>query len=128
MPEFLSDELKSLRDRVASLATGELAAVRDATGLAAGDAAARVREASKAAGVYALTQTEGVSELALLVVRETLAHHGVSHLPGLFGAGAGLLEGVGEPLRSSHLLPMLAGDKRVGFAFTEPAGVTRSTC
>ena len=127
MPEFLSDELKSLRDRVASLATGELAAVRDAADLPAAEAAARVRGASKAAGVYALTQTEGVSELALLVVRETLARHGVSHLPGLFGAGAGLLEGVGEPLRSSHLLPMLAGEKRAGFAFTEPAGVPRTT-
>ena len=33
--------------------------------------------------------------------------------------------GVAEPLRSSHLGPMLAGDKRSGFAFTEPADAPR---
>ena len=44
------------------------------------------------------------------VVREALASHGVGHLPGLFGADAGVLAGVEEPLRSSHLLPLLAGE------------------
>jgi hypothetical protein len=34
---------------------------------------------------------------------------------------------VAEPLRSSHLLPLLAGDKRSGFAFTEPSDAPRPT-
>ena len=61
------------------------------------------------------------------MVRETLAQHGVGHLRGLFGASAGVLAEVAEPLRSSHLAPLLAGDKQGGFAFTEPADAPRST-
>jgi alkylation response protein AidB-like acyl-CoA dehydrogenase len=83
--------------------------------------------AVQAAGLFGLTQAAETSELTLLVARETLALHGVGHLPGLFGPEAGLLEGVGEPLRSSHLLPLLAGDQRGGFAFTEPADTARPT-
>ena len=125
MPDFLSDELTQLRARVATLAQGPLAALRDDATLAPGALAAQVRVLSKAAGVFGLTQDASTPALALLLARETLARHGVGHLPGLFGADAGLLAGVGEPLRSSHLLPLLAGDKRSGFAFTEPANAAR---
>ncbi|MEI8302209.1 MAG: acyl-CoA dehydrogenase [Burkholderiales bacterium] len=127
MPEFLSPELTALRDRVASLASDTLAALRDDAALSPADRAARVRAASKAAGIYHLTQAADTPELTLLVVRETLALHNTGHLAGVLGAGAGVLAGVGEPLRSSHLLPVLAGDKRAGFAFTESADAPRPT-
>ena len=127
MPEFISDELKELRRRVTSLSTDTLIALRDDSPLEPAARATKVRAASKAAGIYGLTQDEQTSALSLLVVREALASHGVGHLPGLFGADAGVLAGVEEPLRSSHLLPLLAGDKRAGFAFTEPSNATRPT-
>lgn len=127
MPDFLSEQAQALRDRVLRLATGPLTRLRDDARL---DDAARsraVRDASVAAGLYHLTQSPDTAALDLLVAREALSSQGVGHLHGLFGADAGVLEGVGEPLRSSHLLPMLAGDKRAGFAFTEPADAPRAT-
>ena len=127
MPDFLSPELQALRAQVADLATGRLQPLRDDAALADDLRFAQVRDAAKAAGLYGLTQDRSTPALTLLVVRETLAQHGVGHLPGLFGAGAGVLAGAAEPLRTSHLLPLLAGDKRGAFAFTEPAGAERPT-
>lgn len=125
MPDCLPPDLITLRERVADLARLELAPLRDDHGLSPADRGARVRALSKAAGLFTLTQIADTPELTLLVARETLAWHGVGHLPGLFGPEAGLLEGIAEPLRSSHLLPLLAGEKRTGFAFTEPADAPR---
>ena len=42
MPDFLSDDLTALRDRVAALARGPLAALRDDAALAGADRAAQV--------------------------------------------------------------------------------------
>ena len=125
MPDFLSDDLTALRDRVATLAQGPLAALRDDTSLPPAALAAQVRTLAKQAGLFGLTQDPATPALTLLVARETLARHNVGHLPGLFGPDAGLLAGVAEPLRSSHLLPLLAGERRGGFAFTEPADAPR---
>jgi len=125
MPDFLSHDLSTLRERVATLARGPLAALRDDDALAPAARAAQVRALSKDAGLFGLLQDSSTPALTVLVVRETLARHNVGHLAGLFGPQAGLLAGVAEPLRSSHLLPMLAGDKRSGFAFTEPADAPR---
>lgn len=127
MPDFLSAELQATRERVAQLAAETLAPLRDDATLSPEARAARVREAAKAAGIFGLTQAGDTPELTLLVVRETLAQQGVGHLRGLFGASAGVLAGVAEPMRSSHLLPLLAGDKQAGFAFTEPADAPRPT-
>ena len=127
MPDFLSPELQAFRDRIDQLATGTLVGLRDDASLDAAERAARVRAASKAAGVYGLTQDESTPALTLLVARDTLASHGVGHLRGVFGADPGVLAGVPEPLRSTHLQPLLAGEKRTGFAFTEPSNVERPT-
>ena len=131
MPDFLTDELLAWRARADALATGHLQPLRDDPAL---DTRARydaVRAASKAAGIYHLTQpVDGAgppSVLLLTVVREALAAHGVGRMQGVFGAAAGVLAGAGEPLRTTHLLPMLAGDRRAGFAFTEPADAPRPT-
>lgn len=127
MPDCLSPALCALRERIADLARDSLAALRDNDQLAPDARAEQVRALSKAAGLFGLTQAADTPELDLLVARETLAQHGVGHLPGLFGAEAGLLAGIPEPLRSSHLGPLLAGDKRSGFAFTEPADAAQPT-
>ncbi|MFN0025961.1 MAG: acyl-CoA dehydrogenase family protein [Acidimicrobiales bacterium] len=131
MPEFLSEELLAWRAKAERLALEHLVALRDDPALSV----ARRREltvaASRASGIAALTQPghqrSAEPELRLLVVRETLARHGVGHLPGIFGAAPGVLAGVGEPLATTHLAPLLAGQKRAGFAFTEPADAPRPT-
>ena len=127
MPEFLSPDLQAFRDRVATLARDTLTALRDDPQLAPSVRTQRVRDASQAAGIYTLTQVRDTPALTMLVVRDTLASHGVGSLRGLFGEEAGVLDGVGEPLRTTHLLPLLAGDKRSGFAFTEPSDAPRLT-
>lgn len=132
MPDLLPPDLVTLRDRVIALADDVLVGLRDDVSLREDERRRRTVEASKAAGVYGMTQPVEYggtpsSALALVVVRDTLGAHGVGHLPGVFGPGPGPLAGVGEPLRSSHLGPMLAGERRGGFAITEPRDAPRHT-
>jgi alkylation response protein AidB-like acyl-CoA dehydrogenase len=132
VPELLSAALVELRERVDELAVETLVPLRDEPGVERGERRRRVTAASRAAGLFDLTQPGRAGELAepalaLVVARDTLASRGVGHLDGLFGPGPGVLAQVGEPLRSAYLAPLLAGDKRAGFAFTEPADAVRPT-
>ena len=131
MPDQLPPETTALRDRVERLAGDVLVRLRDDASLEPGVRAAQVRDASKQAGVFVMTQPAefggGASLLDLTVVRDTLGAHNVVHLPGIFGPGPGVLGGVGEPLRSQYLVPVLAGEKRGAFGFTEPDDATRPT-
>ena len=131
MPDHLPPETSALCDRVERLARDVLVPIRDDTNLDAAERARRVRDASKESGVYPMAQPVefggGATLLALTAVRDTLGAHNVCHLPGIFGPGPGVLAGVGEPLRSSHLVPLLAGDKRAAFGFTEPDDAERAT-
>ena len=65
--------------------------------------------------------------LELTIVRDELAANRVPHTGAVFGPGPGVLGGVGEPLRSAYLNPLLSGDKRGAFAFTEPDDVAHPT-
>ena len=90
---------------------------------------AAVREASKAAGLFAMTQPSAfggseAGQLALTVARETLAANNPPLMDAVFGPSPGVLGGVEEPLRSSHLAPLMAGEKRASFGFTEPDDAT----
>ena len=131
MPEQLPPETAELRDRAESLARDVLVPLRDDAGLDAAERADRVRAASKEVGIYPMAQPAefggGATLLALTVVRDTLGAHNVCHLPGIFGPSPGVLGGVGEPLRSQYLAPLLAGEKRAAFAFTEPDNAERAT-
>ena len=127
MPESITRELVELRDRAERFAREVLVPNKPAMGADADPARARsiVVRAARDAGFFAMTQPRAVggSEaglLALTLVRETFAsfNTGLAHYA--FGPGPGVLAAVGEPLRSRYLLPLLAGDKRAGFAFTEP--------
>jgi len=60
------------------------------------------------------------SATTLTIVRDELAAANAPFTHLVFGPGPGVLAGVGEPLRSTHLAPLLAGAKRAAFAFTEP--------
>jgi alkylation response protein AidB-like acyl-CoA dehydrogenase len=120
VPEQLTDELQALAARARDFAARELLPRAGAT-----DPRPAVIAAAKAAGFFQMTQPRafGGSEagtLALTVVRDELAAANPPFLDAVFGSGPGVLAEVDEPLRSSHLQPLLAGAKRAGFGFTEP--------
>ena len=118
MPEQLSSQLIELRERCAAFAKDHMLSLADSD---RASAAVQVREASKAAGLFTMTQpAHAAGQLALCVARETLAAANPPALDAVFGPGAGVLGSVGEPLASSHLAPLLAGEKRGSFGFTEP--------
>src|SRR6478735_4615608 len=137
MPESLSDELVALRDRAERFARDVL--VPNKVLMDAGSGEVKVRadviRAARETGLFSMTQPRSVGGneaglLALTVVRNTLAgfNTGLAHYA--FGPGPGVLAGCAEPLRSEYLMPLLNGEKRAGFAFTEPddaAHFTRAT-
>ena len=115
MPEQLTEELQSLRDRAAQFAESLHAAQDRETAVAA----------ARQAGFFRMTQPRryggsAAGPLALTVVREELAAHNPPFLDAVFGPGPGVLDGCPEPLASDCLEPMLRGEKRSAFAFTEP--------
>ena len=118
MPEQLSSQLIELRERCAAFAKDHMLPLADSD---RASAAVQVREASKAAGLFTMTQpAHPAGQLALCVARETLAAANPPALDAVFGPGAGVLGSVEEPLASSHLAPLLAGEKQGSFGFTEP--------
>lgn len=127
MPELLSDREHTLRERARDFAQNVLLPL-------AGDpsAPAKVIEASKAEGFFPMTQpadfggTEG-SALDLTIVRDELAAANAPFTHLVFGPGPGVLGGATEPLRSTHLAPLLAGEKRGSFGFTEPDDAPQPT-
>ena len=84
-----------------------------------------VAKASQSIGFHQMTQPEAyggtnASALELTIVREELAAHNPPYLESVFGPGPGVLAGCDEPLASDYLAPMLRGEKRGAFGFTEP--------
>lgn len=127
MPESLSTELARLRDDTDALAREVLAPLAEDV---AGNRA-QIVAASKDAGLFAMTQPRAfggaeATTLALTVVRDTLGSHNVAHLP-VFGPGPGVLAGAGEPIASRYVAPLMAGEKRGSFGFTEPDDAERAT-
>ncbi|XOV83246.1 MAG: acyl-CoA dehydrogenase family protein [bacterium] len=121
MPESLSPEHQQLAESCAGFAREILLTQPTDDPIAA---RAKVRAASKAAGLFAMTQPEAfggtaAGPLALCVARETLASFNPPFMDAVFGPGPGVLAEVEEPLRSTHLAPLLAGEKRGSFGFTE---------
>lgn len=117
MPEQLAKELLALRERAAQFAEVLHAAKERAEAVAA----------ARQAGFYEMTQPRryggsAAGPLALTVVRDELAANNPPFLDAVFGPGPGVLDGCPEPLASNYLEPMLRGDKRSAFAFTEPEG------
>ena len=124
MPESLSPEHRDLADRAHQFAK-EVLLAPSAEGETPAEARRRVRDASKAAGFFAMTQPAAfggteAGPMALTILRETFGATNAPWQDAVFGPSPGVLGGVGEPLASSHLAPLLAGEKRGSFGFTEP--------
>ena len=121
MPESLNPEHQQLAQTCAEFAQQVLLPRAAAE---PGSARSEVRAAAKAAGLFAMTQPAefggtAAGQLALCVARETLASFNPPLMDAVFGPSPGVLAQVDEPLRSSHLQPLLAGEKRSSFGFTE---------
>lgn len=130
MPDFLDAPQAQLRDRADALAR-RLAAL-DPEVLTRAELEAEVRGLSKRAEIFPMTQPvefggTAASALELTIVRDELAAHDVGQLPGIFGPGPGVLANVEGQLRTDFLEPLLAGELRGGFGFTEPDDAPRHT-
>ncbi|NOX50379.1 MAG: acyl-CoA dehydrogenase [Gammaproteobacteria bacterium] len=124
MPELLTEELTKLHNTCDDFAGKYL--------LSPNASHESVRNASKQAGLFSMTQPSDLggsqaTQLALVVARETLAQHNPPHMDAVFGPSPGVLGGVEGTLVSSHLQPLLAGEKRCSFGFTEPDNVVKAT-
>ncbi len=123
MPDHLTPELVSLRTLCQEFAQNTL--LPDTAHESPQASHARIRHASKEAGLFTMTQPTAfggtqAGQLALTVARETLASFNPPYLDAVFGPSPGVLAGVDEPLKSSYLAPLMAGEKRGSFGFTEP--------
>ena len=122
MPEQLNEQQRALATSAGEFAVRELLPRR---GEPAATARPAIVAAARAAGLFAMTQPRefggtAACTLDLTIVRDELAARNPPFLDAVFGPGPGVLASVGEPLRSSHLQPLLAGARRAGFGFTEP--------
>lgn len=61
------------------------------------------------------------------ILYDTLGSFNLIGTRGLFGPSPGILANVNEPLRSQYLIPLLEGQKRAAFGFTEPDDAERAT-
>lgn len=122
MPESLTPELIELRDACQTFAAEHLVGSDSSA-----ETRANIRAAAKTAGLFGLTQpthSENTpTQLALCVARESLAASNPNNMDSVFGPSAGVLGGVTGALAKSHLEPLLAGEKRASFGFTEPDNV-----
>ena len=132
MPESLTTVQQRLRDRVNAFMQDEVNPLEesiDANEPVPEETRRQVRERSRAAGIYGLTQPVEyggtyAGAMALAIGREAVAaaHSRLSDC--VFGPGPGVLHAAEGELRDRYLMPLMRGELRGAWAFTEspPAG------
>ena len=134
MPEMLPEALVALRDKTEAFVRDVLMPLEEK--LASGANRQGLREevvaASTEAGLFTMTHPKAysgveVGALALTVVRETLAAANLRVASHVFAPGAGVLGTATGPLRERYLDPLMRGEKRGSFGFTEPDDTPRPT-
>lgn len=134
MPEMLPEPLIALREKTEAFVRDVL--VPEEEKLASGanwqDLRDRVVAASTEAGLFTMTHPKSysgveVGVLALTVVRETLAAANLRVASHVFAPGPGVLGTATGPLREHYLDPLMRGEKRGAFGFTEPDDAPRPT-
>ena len=131
MPENLNQATAELRQVTQEFAQSVQAILRDSN-LSEKEKAIQIGGMSRAAGLYQLTQPKDVggrnaTHLEQAVVHDELGAHNLCQVGSIFGPSPGVLAAVKEPLRTSHLIPMLKGEKRMAFGFTEPRDIEQPT-
>ncbi len=129
MPDNLPDAVLAERDKAFAFIED---VVRPLAEEGAEDAAAKVRDASKQAGFFFKTQPETfggspASTLELTVLRELFAASNLPLTQNIFGPGPGVLHAVEGELKTAYLEPVLRGEKRGAFGFTEPDSASHPT-
>jgi len=129
LPEQLTAAQQQLAERTRAFATEILLPL---DGRNSADVREQIVAAAQEAGYFSMTQPRqfGGTEagaLELTVVRDTLAGTNAPFQHLVFGPGPGVLAGVTGALRESHLEPLLRGEKRAGFGFTEPDDAPAAT-
>ncbi|MDX1384593.1 MAG: acyl-CoA dehydrogenase family protein [Thermoanaerobaculia bacterium] len=130
MPDRLPAELADLRHRLHHFLDDELLPMEHTLHLGPDDpvppeVADWTRQRSREAGFFGMTQPEdlggsGAGPLALTVVREALAESDLRLAAFVLGPSPGVLAAAEGELRRTHLRPVLDGERRSAFAFTEP--------
>lgn len=133
MPDFLPSDIQLLSDQMGTLVAEQLRPLEEELSpdprVAIPDEIAQlVRQRSHAAGMWALTQPaefggKAAGALAQTAVRETLAAGHLRVARYVFGPDPGILASVVGDLKEQYLNPLLRGEKRGAFAFTEPSGI-----
>jgi acyl-CoA dehydrogenase len=134
MPEQLPPDIQAVLTQAKSFLATEVVP-REAQRRALDDDAAlhrAVREASKAAGFFYKTQPAAfggrpASALELTALRELWAEANTPLTRSIFGPGPGLLHEAQGELKFSYLDPVMAGEKKGAFGFTEPDDAVRPT-
>ncbi|MBQ62365.1 MAG: hypothetical protein CMQ19_09850 [Gammaproteobacteria bacterium] len=90
----------------------------------------KVRQASRGAGFFYKTQPaeyggDPAGPLELTMLRETWAAANCRLTQYIFGPGPGILHAATGDMKKNYLDPVLRGDKRGAFGFTEPDSATR---
>ena len=129
MPESLTPEQQDLRARVTAFMTDEVSPLEesiDADEPVPEETRRHARERSRAAGIYGLTQPVEyggtyAGAVALAIGREAVAAANSRLSDCVFGPGPGVLHAAEGDLRERYLAPLMRGDLRAAWAFTEGA-------
>jgi acyl-CoA dehydrogenase len=134
MPESLPEPLIALRSKTESLIRDGLTSLEEALndGLDVKTVRERAAAYSTDAGIFSMTQPESysgekVGALALTVVREMLAASNLRVAAYALAPSAGVLSAATGRLREEYLDPLMHGEKRGSFGFTEPDSAPRAT-
>lgn len=132
MPESLPTAIEVLRDRMVTLVNDELRPLEDQLpedprAPIPPELIQQVRERSREAGMWSLTQPvefggAAAGPLAQTALREALAAGHLRLARYVFGPGPGMLASAEGQLKEHYLDPVLRGEKRGSFAFTEASG------
>ncbi len=127
MPESLPSEVRASVDQAREFIESVLAPL---DGSSSGENRQQVINAAKAAGFFYKTQPaefggHPATTLELTALRETFAASNNPLSRYVFGPGPGVLHSVEGELRRDYLEPVLRGEKRGTFGFTEPDDAAR---
>jgi len=133
MPDNLPEAVVAVKRRAQDFIEKVIRPLSNEEGDDVSEASVRsVKEASREAGFFFKTQPAEfggtpASTLELTVLRELFSSTNLPLTRHIFGPGPGVLHAVQGDLKSQYLEPVLRGEKRGAFAFTEPDSAPRAT-
>lgn len=128
MPESLTSQQSQFQDEMQEFAL-EVQSIIQANRR---DATTAISQLSKQYGIWHFHHPldlggRNPSWIEQAILYDTLGSLNLIEVSGIFGPNPGMLANVQEPLRSDYLVPMLRGEKRSAFGFTEPDDAERTT-